>query len=157
MTETDVRAELTVHDEGGTVTVRKLVTRGERLEIDAGERLTLDALLLEGLSWQRERERLAAVVPDPEGIESDPVPAAGGEPVPDTAFTVSNEYSHTVVRKVDTEGGEAVEISTEGRGTDITLGAPSLRALAAVGDTYVFSQWFETPFGPEDTALEGPL
>jgi len=156
MTGTQVSAEIAVVDDIGTVTVSKRVSKGERLEINAGGTLSLDALLLEGLSWQRERDTLAALVPDPTGVKSDPVTLSGGEPLPDTEFTVSNEYAHAVVRKVETDGGEAINVAT-GRGTDINLGASTLRALAAVEDTYAFSGWFKTPFGPEDTALEGPL
>ncbi|WP_299263379.1 hypothetical protein [Halorientalis sp.] len=150
-------ANLTVADEHGTVQIQKLVSQGERLEITNGhDEIKLDSLLLEGLSWQRERGVLAEVVADLD--ESDPVPLTGGAPdgsVPE--ISISNEYSHTTVRKIHTEAGEAIQIETPARGTRINLGVRSLRALTTVADTYVFSEWFQTPFGPEDDPVEGPL
>ena len=150
-------AHLTVADDDGTIDVQKVVSQGERLEIDSGEDvIKLDSLLLEGLSWQRERGVLQEVIA---GIEADDsVPLAGGtadETAPE--LTVSNEYSHTTVRKVITDGGEALQVETPARGTSINLSAQSLRALATVSDTYIFSRWFKTPFGPEDDPVEGPL
>ena len=150
-------------DEDGSITVRKLVSKGERLEIDAGDdRVKLDALLLEGLSWQRDPAAVDDLLDGETGLSADPVATAAAD-VPDDvtttgeAVTVSSEYSHVLVRSVTTPEGDGIEITTPGRGTTITLGVPSLRALAAVEDTYVFSVWFRTPFGPEDTAVEGPL
>ena len=150
-------AALTVTDEHGTVRVQKLVSQGERLEItDGDDEIKLDSLLLEGLSWQRERGVLAEVIGDLD--EPDPVPLTGGEPDESVAeISISNEYSHTTVRKIDTEVGEALQIETPARGTSINLGVRSLRALTTVSDTYVFSEWFRTPFGPEDDPVEGPL
>jgi len=163
--DTRATATFAVRDGAGSVTVRKLVSQGERLEIDSGaDSVTFDSLLLEALSWQRDRDDIAALLSeagadaDGAAVAADPVPADGGEAVADAPeITVSNEYSLTTVRKVETAGGEGVELSTHGRGTAITLGAASLRELAAVEDTYLFSEWFRTPFGPEDTDLEGPL
>jgi len=162
---TRATATFEISDGEGTVTVRKLVSQGERLEIDSGaDSVTLDSLLLEALSWQRDRDALATLLSeesaaaDGAAVAADPVPADVGDPVDDAPeVTVSNEYSLTTVRKVTTADGEGVELSTHGRGTAITLGVASLRELAAVEDTYLFSEWFRTPFGPEDTDLEGPL
>jgi hypothetical protein len=162
---TRATATLEINDGEGTVTVRKLVSQGERLEISSGaDSVTLDSLLLEALSWQRDRGDIAALLDeesaaaDGDAVATDPVPAEGGDPVDDAPeITVSNEYSLATVRKVETANGEGVELSTHGRGTAITLGPAMLRELAAVEDTYMFSEWFRTPFGPEDTGLEGPL
>jgi hypothetical protein len=145
--------------DGSTVSVAKRYSKGERLAITAdGDRVTLDALLLESLSWQRERGVLDDLIEGETDVASDPVPIAGGDPVEDfDTISISNEYSHTTVTKVVTEAGEAIRIDTPGRGTAINLGAETLATLAGVEDTFAFSVWFETPFGPEDAPLEGPL
>jgi hypothetical protein len=150
-------ARLSVNDENGTIEIQKLVSQGERLEItDGHDVVKLDSLLLEGLSWQRERGVLAKVVGPMD--DPDPVPLTGGDP--DEAvepISISNEYSHTTIRKVRTDAGEGIRIETPARGTSINLGVRTLRALTSVSDTYVFSEWFQTPFGPEDDPVEGPL
>lgn len=187
---TRATAEFEIADADGTVTVRKLVSKGERLEIASGDdSVKLDSLLLEGLSWQPDTEALSALI---DGEGADEGRPAGVEPVHGTAgaasgaaeqagdeaaerdadgaaeqagapvdgtdeISISNEYSLVTARKVDTGAGEALELTTPGRGTSLTLDAATLRDLAAVEDTYVFSVWFKTPFGPEDAPLEGPL
>lgn len=157
--DTRTTAEFEVGGGDDAVTVRKRVSKGERLEIDTGtESVTLDALLLEGLSWQPDRAALGDRLDATDVIATDPVPEAGGEPVADAPeISISNEYSHVVVRKVETEAGHGLEIETPNRGSALTLGVTTLRVVAAVEDTFVFSTWFETPFGPEDTPVEGPL
>lgn len=150
-----------VTDADGTVAVRKVVSKGERLAIEDDDTgVKLDALLLEGLSWQSGPAAVHELLDAPATATGEPVgPPASPERSADEGveLTISNEYAHVRVRPVTTEDGDAVEILTPGRNTGITLGAPSLRVLAAVEDTFVFSAWFETPFGPEDTPLEGPL
>lgn len=145
--------------DGRSVTVKKRYSKGERIEIIHGdESVKLDSLLLESLSWQRERGDLDELIEGDTDVASDPVPTSGGDPVDDAeSLSISNEYSHTTVSKVDTEAGEALRIDTPGRGTAINLGVETLTALAGVEDTYTFSVWFKTPFGPEDTPVEGPL
>jgi len=160
--ETRATARIRLADDAGPVTLRKLVSKGERLEIASDEdSVTLDALLLEGLTWQRDRAAVDELLGGDTAVGTDPVAAAGAdapvEPATDTDVSVSNEYAHVAVREVTTGAGRGVELSTPGRGTAIVLGPRSLRALAGVEDTYVFSVWFETPFGPEDTPVEGPL
>lgn len=154
-------------DGDATVTIRKLVSNGERLEIDADSTsIKLDALLLEGLSWQTNRAAVDELLEGETSIESDPaadaidasdaaeLTAAGEE---SSTTTISSEYSHVAVRPVETPEGDALVITAPGRGSTITLGVQSLREIASVDDTYVFSVWFQTPFGPEDTPVEGPL
>ncbi|WP_246985337.1 hypothetical protein [Halorientalis marina] len=158
-TRTTAERRLTADD--GTVTVRKLVSKGERLGIDTGEHgIKLDALLLEALSWQRDLEAIDDLLGG-WAFATDPVAAAAGEDAEIESageeISISSEYSHVLVRDVQTPNGPGLEMTTPNRGTALTLGVQALSALAAVEDTYVFSVWFETPFGPEDTALEGPL
>jgi hypothetical protein len=151
--------ELHVDDGDGGVTVRKRVSQGERLEIDSGEdSVKLDALLLEGLSWQRDRGAIDDLLGSDVAFASDPVAEASHEYDEKTpTISIASEYSHAEVRAVTTPAGRGIEVTTPGRGTSVVLGSQSLRALATVEDTYVFSVWFETPFGPEDTPVEGPL
>jgi hypothetical protein len=158
---TRTTAERQLSDGDRTVTVRKLVSKGERLEIAADEHgIKLDAILLEGLSWQRDLEAIDDLVGG-WAFATDPVAAAADEDATIESageeISISSEYSHVLVRDVRTPDGPGLEITTPNRGTALVLGVQSLSALAAVEDTYVFSVWFETPFGPEDTALEGPL
>jgi len=152
---------LTVSDDAGTVLVEKVVSKGERLAILAdGVSVKLDAMLLEGLSWQRDRAAVDELLDSATAIAGDPVRADPGERVATTetdGLTISNEYAHVVVKPVTTDGGDGIRIVTPGRNTSITLGPQSLRGLAGVDDTTVFSVWFKTPFGPEDTPVEGPL
>ena len=157
--EPSQRIELT--DADGTVVVEKLVSKGERLAIVDGENVVkLDAMLLEGLSWQRDRAAVDDLIDSATAIAGDPVglapPVSEATDEPD-ALTISNEYAHVQARLVTTEVGDGIKITTADRNTSITLGPQSLRGLAAVDDTYVFSVWFKTPFGPEDTPVEGPL
>jgi hypothetical protein len=159
---TRVTAERRLTDGDETVTIQKRVSKGERLAIEAGEdSVKLDAILLEGLSWQRD---LAAVdeLLGGDAFATDPVATVAGDDDVEIEnageeISISSEYSHVLVRDVQTAAGPGLEITTPNRGTSLTLGVQSLAALAAVEDTYVFSTWFETPFGPEDTSLEGPL
>ena len=147
-----------------TVTVSKLVSKGERLEIDNGTTsVKLDALLLEGLSWQRDRASVDELLDSGTTVSSDPAATAANEDDSITAaetadpMTISSEYSHVLVGDTTTAAGDALVITTPGRGSTITLGVQPLRYLSAVDDTYMFSGWFRTPFGPEDTPVEGPL
>mgnify|MGYP000321385638 FL=1 len=144
-----------------SVVIRKLVSKGERLEIDDGERsVKLDALLLEGLSWQRDRDAIDDRIDSDTGIATDPAAEAVEDPGPadpDDAISVSSEYAHVFVADVATPAGDALVVTAPGRGSTTVLGVRSLRDLAVVEDTFAFSEWFRTPFGPEDTPVEGPL
>lgn len=163
--ETRETDRLELRDSDGTLAIRKLVSKGERLEIDREDTsVKLDALLLEGLTWQENGASVDALLDGETAVAADPVgfnPGAAGQTEPfeptDAAISISNEYASVFARAVSTEAGEALEVTTPGRGTSVTLGCQSLRALAGVDDTDVFSVWFKTPFGPEDTPVEGPL
>jgi hypothetical protein len=72
--DVEVLAELSVVNEFGLARIRKLRTRnGERLEIHSprfGHTLRLDALALEGLSWQSP-ETISGYLVTPIGPEQD--------------------------------------------------------------------------------------
>ena len=162
MTETEpdrLADAISIEDGGSPVTITKLVSkRGERLQIVSGaDRIKLDALILESLSWQRSLEALAAVVDDGDPIRTDETPISGGEPIANSpTIRISNEYAQVSCTHVRTATGEALALQAPARGSSITLGPPTLRALAAHTDTVAFSEFFKTPVGPEDTRLEGP-
>jgi len=162
--ETRETDRIRLADSEGLVTVRKLVSKGARLEIDRGDAsVKLDALLLEGLAWQDNGGAVDEVLESEAAVATDPVAFTAGEAAEDgpeppaDAISISNEYAQVYVRSVSTAAGDGIEVTTPGRGTAATLGLQSLRALAGVTDTDVFSVWFKTPFGPEDTPVEGPL
>lgn len=158
-TDTRTIPQFRVTGADGSVTVRKFPTkRGERVEIEHGDdRIRLDALLLESISWQRSREDLAALLDDGSLLLDDPTPLSGGEPVEGSpVIAITNEYAQVELVHVRTDAGEALRIETPARGSEFLLGVPGLRALAGHSDTFAFSTFFETPVGPEDTPVEGP-
>lgn len=140
----------TVSDPSGTVTVAKQVSKGERLVITADDHeISLDALLLESLVWQPDSESFSDIVDDGELVADDPVARYDGDLLEATTeFTIANEYSQIAVSKIETDAGEGLQLAEPGLGSTV-LGPMSLRALAAVPDTFRFSEWFLTPNGPE--------
>lgn len=141
------------------VTVQKFRTkRGERAEIATEtDYIRLDALILESLSWQRSRNAIAAQIPNGTVLLKDETPLTGGESVDSSSqFQITNEYAQVTLSHVRTTGGEALQLTTPARGAELNLGPRSLRALTELDDTFVFSEFFETPVGPEDTPVEGP-
>jgi hypothetical protein len=145
-------------DDGQIIVSNLRTKRGRRAEIAAGgESVRLDAMILESIAWQRSRSSLATVAADTTAVEDDEVPLTGGERVSESAgFQITNEYAQVELAKVQTGAGEAVQVSAPARGSETNLGAPTLRALARITDTFAFSTFFETPVGPEDTPIEGP-
>lgn len=145
--------------ESGTVTISKLVSKGERLEIDAGgDIIKLDSLLLEALAWQRSVDGLCDIVADPDAVTSDPVASfAIDGPGDNDQHTIASEYSSISISKTQSNGGDGLKIVAQERGTGSVLGTATLGELARIDDTFAFSEWFETPFGPEDTPTEGAI
>jgi len=145
--------------ESGSVTISKLVSKGERLEIDTGaDVIKLDSLLLEALAWQRSAEGLCDIVADPEAVTNDPVTSFDIDgPGDEDQHTIASEYSSVSVSRTESTGGDGLRIIAPGRGTGSVLGTATLGELARVDDTFAFSEWFETPFGPEDTPTEGAI
>ncbi len=159
LSPTPTEHEIELSDDTGTVWIRKHISkRGERAEIATdSDRIRLDALILESLSWQRSLEELAALLEDGAAVRADRTPITGGDPIPDSdPFTVSNEYAQATLTHVQTTVDEGLQVSVSARGSKTTLGVGTLRALAAHTDTGIFSEFFKTPVGPEDTRLEGP-
>lgn len=159
MTARETGHAIEISHPDGRVTARKLVSQGERLQIKAGEaQIKLDALLLESISWQPDSQSIWRLLSAAGGAGNDSFSDGDGSwNVDGPEISISNEYSHVVVSKVKTAEREGLHIEAPARGTSIDLGPESLEQIAGIEDTFVFSTWFETPFGPEDTPVEGPL
>lgn len=148
-----------VSNAGSPVTLHKLISKGERLEIATDDDVVkLDALLLESISWQRTGERLSELVEDSEAVLTDPVAAYDIDTDHgDIATRIASEYSGVGVSRVETDDGAGVCFLAPERGVGTLLGPQTLREIAKVNDTFEFSEWFRTPFGPEDTPTEGAI
>lgn len=140
---------ITLGDGSSTVTATKLVSMGELLLLEHGEQqLRLDAMLLEGVSWQEDASDLAEFVEESDVVLADGTSSYDGRPVePAEGFTVANEYTTVQVGTVETGGTEALQVASE-KGVSV-LGLPTLAALTTVDDTTALSRWFRTPIGPE--------
>jgi hypothetical protein len=141
------------------VTLHKLISKGERLEIASdGDVVKLDALLLESISWQRTGERLSELVEDAEAVLTDPVAAYDIDTDHgDMVTRIASEYSGVGVSQVETDHSVGVCFVAPERGVGTLLGPQTLREVAKIDDTFEFSEWFRTPFGPEDTPTEGAI
>jgi hypothetical protein len=126
--------------------VRHLETgMGERIEFvtDENERLEADALALESLAWQDD-ESLSEL------FETEYIaPVIENRDVDGRAITITNEYAHAEVRRLQTEETDCVEINAPKKRTRLLLDAEGLAALARQ-DQYVFSEFLKTPHGPDD-------
>lgn len=139
-----------ITDGDTVVTAQKLFTRmGERLDLVAeslGTSVRIDAITLESVSWQdaRELSDIAAEVD-----RSDTVPPAVDErDEREEPVTVSSEFAMARLRRVTDGNAEQLEIESPKLGYSIRLGPRELEWLT-MQDHETFSEWLETPFGPE--------
>jgi len=132
-----------------TVTATKLVSMGELLLLERdGEQLRLDAMLLEGLSWQQDASDVAEFVSARVDVLEDPASSYDNEPTePTDTFTISNEYTTVELGSVETGPTNALQIKSD-KGVSV-LGPSTLGALTTIDGTLEFSRWFRTPIGPE--------
>lgn len=136
-------------DGNQTVTATKLVSMGELLLLECdGARLKLDAMLLEGLSWQQGPDDLAEFVPAADLILEDQSSSYENQ-LADAADTVSiaNEYTTVTLGTLDTESTTALQIASD-KGVSV-LGPQTLCELTNIENTGELSRWFQTPIGPE--------
>ncbi|MFB6297636.1 MAG: hypothetical protein ABEH56_03865 [Salinirussus sp.] len=154
MSETTTTSEpFRIVDEDAAVTVRKVFTRmGERLEVTTerlGRSVRLDAIVLESVTWQ-DAEVLARRGTDLGGPDSPrraPEPSDGGTEREDR-ITISSEFAQAAVEKVRVDGRPLLSIEAPKLGYSIRLPATALEWLATQ-DHETFTEWLETPFGPE--------
>lgn len=146
-------------DKSRTVTISKLVSKGERLMIDTGtDHIKLDSLLLEALAWQRSADGLYDIVSNPNVVADDTIATFNIDgPGDDDKYTIASEYSSISISKRVSDVGEGLLIVAPERGSGSILGTATLCELTKIDDTFVFSDWFKTPFGPEDTPTEGAI
>ena len=130
--------------------VRKVHTRnGARLEIhapDGDHRVYLDALLLEGVSWQTP-ETFAASLEGPvetAGTVDDEVEADG------EYVEVGNEFATALVRKVRLGDEARLEVFAPKLDYRVYLDAPLLESLARQSSD-TLSRFLEEPYGPRGT------
>lgn len=150
MSRVRTEVEFVVEDENGTVTVRKIRTaKGHRLEVDpgSGDRIRIDALGLESLSWQGE-EFVSELVDGDHPIKQlasydDSVIAS------EESVMISNEYADANVRKLRTPDGDRLVIEGPKKGGAILADTAFLNALARQS-TGIFSEFLATPHGPEE-------
>lgn len=130
--------------------VRKVRTRnGTRLEVhspQSGNRVLLDALLLESLSWQSPAE-LAEGLDSPHERAGDQ-PEAGQQDGGSDYTEISNEFASVLVRIVG-DGEEArLEIHAPRLGYRVYLAAPLLESLSRQSPEKL-SEALEEPYGPD--------
>lgn len=139
-----------VADGDAVVTAQKVFTRmGERLDLVAeslGTSVKLDAIMLESVSWQ-DAEELSGLAAELDHSGAVP-PKLDEFDEREEEATVSSEFAMANVRAVTDGGEDCLEIEAPKLGYSIRLGARELEWLTAQ-DHEQFSEWLETPFGPE--------
>jgi len=138
-------------DEGASVTVRKVFTRmGERLELTAetlGQSVRLDAIMLESVTWQ-DPDDLADRGRRIDRSDALSEPPALSEQEREEPITISSEFAQASVEKVEVDGRPMLAIEAPKLGYSTRLSGPALEWLATQ-DHEVFTEWLETPFGPD--------
>ncbi|MDQ2052910.1 hypothetical protein RBH26_20930 [Natronolimnohabitans sp. A-GB9] len=134
-------------DGTSSVTVRHIKTpKGERLEIrSATDAIRIDAIGLESLSWQDQD-----VFSDFLGYDYDLAPSSESDETVAT-FTISNEYADVVVRVIQTATGKQLCIEAPKKQFSLRADVTGLEALAEQ-DSRIFSEFLETPHGPDGHA-----
>jgi hypothetical protein len=147
--ESDRVRSVELTDGERTVTVTKLVSMGELLLVECeGQKLRLDAMLLEGISWQQDADGIAEFVQTPRDVLDDPVSSYENElREVSEEFTIANEYTTVRVGTGGKAGVNGLQIRSE-KGVSV-LGVQTLAAMTASENTRRFSEWFQTPIGPE--------
>lgn len=139
-----------ITDGDAVVRAQKVFTRmGERLELAAeslGTSVRLDAIMLESVTWQDPDELadLAAEVDRSDAVS----PTLRDDEEREEPISVSSEFAHAKLTVVENDGMEKLEIEAPKLGYDIRLGTRELEWLT-LQDHERFSEWLETPFGPE--------
>ena len=151
--ETTIETEFNVADKSESITVRKLLTpRGQLVEIESTDdtqelsnRIRIDALGLESLSWQSRIDLARRFDCDlPPELDTEATSNYRTE-----SFEINNEYADTVVIKATTSDSEAVIIRAPVKKTELLLSPEMLNKLSLC-ETDLFSEFLETPHGPHD-------
>lgn len=143
-----------ISNDSASVRVRRVRMRnGSRLEIHSpgtDNRVLLDALLLESLSWQSPQE-LAEGLDSPHERAADQQeiepPEDGNAPYAE----VSNEFATALIRTVGQGEGARLEIQSPKLGYQVYLAAPLLESLSWQTPEKL-SEALEEPYGPAGAA-----
>jgi hypothetical protein len=137
-----------LRDEEGSIAVRKIRTRkGVRIELDPDDddRMRIDALALESLSWQDEGV-FSELLGQPHVIA--PFEAYSESDLDEGAtLTVSNEYATVRVHEIASPDGDRLRIEAPMKGSSLIADPDGLRGLVRQ-DPSIFSEFLETPHGP---------
>lgn len=129
-----VRTLTTIRGADTAVVVRAVETpKGERLELEApaaGDRIRLDAVALETLTWQDDASFTRLLV----GREEPPSTIGTSYEGPSTATAltaITNEFGHVNVRELDTPDGPRLELDAQNMAHAAQLTPAALAAIAA--------------------------
>ena len=135
---------------GATARVRKVLTRnGARLEIHApetGRRVFLDALLLEGISWQTPQTFAESLEGAPEAAETREEQVEAQQEY----VEIGNEFATALVRKVRAGDEARLEVFAPKLDYRVYLDAALLESLTQQTHE-TFSKFLEEPYGPRGT------
>ena len=153
-----------VRDDVTEVSYRKIFTpAGERLEIEGpnvGFRIRLDAMALETLAWQ-DHEKFQQFVEEagdrtPGSLDDRLEAMREASPVESLAdadrsepIKVTNEFAEAHVRHGRGPEGDLVEITAPKLGYRIVLTPTELESVTWQ-EPETFTEFLETPFGPDD-------
>lgn len=123
----------TIEGDDVDVHVREVETpKGERLELETGDRadrIRLDAVALESLTWQDFDSFVRLVVGTDASAEAI-VTAYDGEFTATALTQITNEFGHVNVRELDTPDGQLLELDAQNMAYSAQLNAAALAAIA---------------------------
>lgn len=129
-----VRPLTTIEDDDVRVVVRAVETpKGERLELEApaaGDRIRLDAVALEALTWQDDASFTRLLVDRDEPASTIGTSYDGPSTVT-TLTAITNEFGHVNVRELDTPDGPRLELDAQNMAHAAQLTPSALAAIAA--------------------------
>jgi len=123
----------TIKGDDVDVHVREVETpKGERLELETGDgadRIRLDAVALESLTWQDFDSFVRLVVGTAASTEA--IVTACDEEFTVTPLTqITNEFGHVNVRELETPDGQLLELDAQNMAYSVQLNAAALAAIA---------------------------
>lgn len=136
-----------------TVVVRKVLSRGERLQLvveDTGDEIKLDALALESLTWQ-DPDYVAEIADQDPPVDTT---SEGGLEFKsdDGELRIVNEYSQILITSSEAAPGN-LRIVEPSEGFEIELDEAHLSQLATVGNLDFVTELLRySPFGPTPEA-----
>lgn len=129
----DIRRLTTISGDHTAVVVSEVETpKGERLQLeteDGAERIRLDAVALESLTWQDDESFDRLLGSDNRAVAA--LVIAYENPTETTHLTqITNEFGHVNVRALDTPDGPLLELDAQNMAYSAQLNAAALAAVA---------------------------